>query len=146
MGEGVKGGGLHDNAAALFLRRIHVLVPVHWTPNGGDQVISCCSAVLDQTSTGLADSYPWSRKVLTQPLIVLQQPPQLQLRHALLLWSVHPVGWIRLLYRLGDGQARRMPLLGVVQRTWDSLVRERGVVLVRVKREERRRGDGRLRS
>lgn len=42
--------------------------------------------------TRLADPYPRPRQILLQPLVVLRQPPQLQLRHGLLVWArVHLV-------------------------------------------------------
>ena len=42
--------------------------------------------ILDEPRAGLAHSYPRSAEVLSQPLIVFQQPPELEFCHRL-LWS-----------------------------------------------------------
>ena len=46
--------------------------------------------------TGLADPYPWTGKVLPQPLVVLREAAELKLGHGLLVWTrVHGsnAGW-----------------------------------------------------
>lgn len=76
--------------------------------------------------TRFADPYPWTLQVLAQSLVVLNQPPQLQLRHALFLRPVHP----------GRLCAKRsLAVRGVIDSTrggwWCAEVREAGRVDVR---------------
>ena len=41
----------------------------------------------DSPGTGLADPYPWTGKVLPQPLVVLGETAELELGHGLLVWT-----------------------------------------------------------
>lgn len=81
---------LSNSAAALGGSpvRVWVLVLVHGAPDGGYEVVLCLAAVADQTSSSLADPHPRPLEILLQPLVVLREPAELELGHALLVRAV----------------------------------------------------------
>jgi len=76
---------LHDTAAlpSAALGCIRILVSRYGAPYRWHEGVFCRLAVPNQARRGLADPYPRARQVLAQPLVVLGEPPELELGHGL---------------------------------------------------------------
>lgn len=68
---------------------IWVFVLAKWAPDRRYQVVFCCLAVSNQAGAGFADTNTRTSEVVPEPLVVLCETTKLELRHRLLVWSVH---------------------------------------------------------
>jgi len=77
----------NDALATLRWRCVRIFAFAHWTPHGWNEMVFGCFTVSDQAGTGLTDSDPWSREVISETLVVLREPAELQLGHRLFVRS-----------------------------------------------------------